>query len=85
MWLRMTHNRLVSVRIRRVDDGVWRFCATTQEGVHGVIARAELTPDNVRLTFPHMGKTPVTFMHVCQAIRYVEEITGCRVRCRGGL
>lgn len=85
MWLTMARNRLVSVRIRRADDGVWLFYATTQEGIHGVIARAERTPDNVRLTFPHMGKTPVVFMHICQVIRYVEEITGCRVRCRGGL
>ncbi|ECH8734017.1 hypothetical protein R455_003934 [Salmonella enterica subsp. enterica] len=83
--VKMERKRLVSVRMRRVDDGVWRFYATTEEGVHGVIARAVLTPDNVRLEFPHMGKLPVMFMHICQARRHIEEITGCRVRYRGGL
>lgn len=83
--VKMERKRLVSVRMRRVDDGVWRFYATTEEGVHGVIARAVLTPDNVRLEFPHMGKQPVMFMHICQARQHIEEITGCRVRYRGGL
>ncbi|ECC9621778.1 hypothetical protein DUQ06_20860 [Salmonella enterica subsp. diarizonae] len=83
--VKMERKRLVSVRMRRVDDGVWRFYATTEEGVHCVIAQAVLTPDNVRLEFPHMGKMPVMFMHICQARRHIEEITGCRVRYRGGL
>lgn len=76
---------MVSVRMRRVDDGVWRFYATTEEGVHGVIARAVLTPDNVRLEFSHMGKPPMMFMHICQARRYIEEMTGCRMRYPGGM
>lgn len=83
--VKMERKRMVSVRMRRVDDGVWRFYATTEEGVHGVIARAVLTPDNVRLEFPHMGKPPMIFMHICQARRYIEEMTGCRMRYPGGL
>ncbi|EAS0547012.1 hypothetical protein EX404_19665 [Salmonella enterica] len=81
----MERRRLVSVRIRRVDDGVWRFYATTQEDAHGVIAQAVLTPDNIRLEFPHMGKPPMMFMHIRQAVRHIEELTKCRVRYPGGL
>ncbi|EEP1514223.1 hypothetical protein HAZ28_004776 [Salmonella enterica] len=78
----MRQKRLVSVRMRGVGIGVWGFWATAQDGAHGVIARAEEMADGIRLVFPHGGRPAQMFTHICQARRYIEGMTGCRVRIR---
>ncbi|EAW1261749.1 hypothetical protein AA11_06050 [Salmonella enterica subsp. diarizonae] len=77
--------KLTELRMRQTDDRHYTFHGTCDDGYHhvnGLIARAVVTEDGVILRFNHAGQPDMPFNHINQVTKYLESLTGCRMRRR---